>query len=278
MVKLIAETGASHRQSYARSMALIHASYKAGADAVKFSAFRPYEMTLDKDESPFVIESGPWEGLTLYSLYQQSALCYDWIPDLKRATESCGMEFILSVYHPDTAALLNDWGIRTVKIASFESAYTELLEAVADSRATEVILSTGGACEEDVERAVKIFSRKKLTLLHCVSAYPSDDADMNLCMIAAMRERFGLPVGLSDHSTGLTAPVSAVAMAATVIEKHIKLDDEGLDAAFAVFPDIFAAMVAACRQAVAMIGTPCYTSKKSYHRDMIEGQMLRKVW
>lgn len=274
--RIICETGASHRQSYARCIALIDAARKVGADAVKFSLFKPHEMTMKSEDPPFLIQNGPWTG-SLYNLYEKSSLCYDWIPDLKTAAKACNLDFIVSVYHPDTVPLLDRLCIREVKIASFEITYLDLLGEISKSNVKKVILSTGGADLDEIATAVEMLSNKDLTLLYCVSSYPAKEDDMNLLTMKDLM-RFDCPVGLSDHSTGLTAPVAATVMGASVIEKHIKLDDDGLDSSFAVFPDRFAAMVVACRQAKKMLGKVDYPGKKTYHRAEIDGVMLRKVW
>lgn len=279
MAKIICETGASHQRSYSRSVALINVARMAGADAVKFSAFKPDEMTANSKDDPFVIKDDPWQGKSLYELYEQSALSYEFISDLRATTVAAGMEFVLSVYHPNTVPLLKDWGVHTVKIASFENTYIDLLEAIsAQKHIKHVILSAGGATVEEIETALSILDNLNVTLLHCVSSYPTDPEDMNLLTMLDMKDRFNVPVGLSDHSMGFTAAVAATAMGGEVIEKHIKLDDEGLDSSFAVFPDRFACMVAACREVEKVLGEASYPGVKSYHRCEIDGRFLRKVW
>lgn len=277
MIKIIAETGASHRKSYARCLALIDAARKAGADAVKFSLFKPEEMTIDSDE--YVITEGPWKGKRLYELYIESNLNYDWIGDLKNASEAAGLEFIVSIYHPNTIDLLKIYGCHTVKIASFELGYTELLEGIAaESHIKHIILSTGGATIEEIQQALIVLEGKKTTLLYCVSAYPALAENMNLLTMADMGRRFGTLVGLSDHTDGITASVTATAMGASIIEKHIKLDNEGLDSSFAIFPDRFSLMVAACKEAEKIVGKIEYSGKKNYHRKQVDGQMIRALW
>ena len=277
-LRIVAETGCAHGRSYAKCLAMIHHAHQIGADAVKFSVFRPSEMTVDSDEPPFVISQGPWAGKQLYELYEQSALRYEWIPDLKRAAQAVGLEFIVAVYHPNTVAYLEPWGIHTVKISSFELAYHELLEAIAqESCVKHVILSTGSAREIEIASALSILKDKQLTLLHCVSAYPAPPEQMNLETLVDLK-KFGVDVGLSDHTTGLTAPVMAVAMGASLIEKHIQLDSENLDSSFAVFPDRFKMMVEVCRQAEMMLGEVTYDKAKTYHRKKINGHYMRIVW
>jgi len=275
---IIAETGASHGHSYAKCLALIHAARLAGADAVKFSAFKADEMTADSQEPPFLIANGPWKGRSLYNLYKQSALPYEWLPDIKRAAQSAGLKFILSIYHPNTVPLLAELGVRTVKIASFELNFPDFLQAVAQSSVSNVIASTGSSTIPEIEQAVRILSNKHLTLLHCVSAYPALPEEMNLHTMIDMQIRFKVPVGLSDHTTGMNAPVCAGALGASVIEKHIKIDEDGLDSSFAILPDRFAGMVQVCRQAKTMLGKAVYDRPKAYHRKQIKDRMLRVVW
>ncbi len=270
-VYIIAETGASHRQSYARAMALIDAARQAGADGIKFSAFIPSEMTSGES----IIKKGPWKGRSLISLYEESFLSYDLIPDLKNAARAVGIDFILSIYHPNTIPIAIAWGCKTIKIASFEITYLGLLKAIArEPSFKNIILSTGCATEREIQTAVDIFIDKNLTLLHCTS-YEGDE--LNLRTLSDMNQ-FNRPTGLSDHSKGIMAPVIATSMGATVIEKHLKLDEDGLDASFAIFPDQLRRMVDVIRETESIMGKVDYSGKKSYHRDDVDGEMLRVVW
>lgn len=275
---IVAETGASHCHSYAKCLALICAAKDAGSDAVKFAVFTPDQMTVNSDLPPFIIADGPWKGRTLYSLYEESALPFDWIPNLKGAVETLGLEFILSIYHPDMIEHACSWGCKTIKISSFELAWPEFLSAIGQSSIEKIILSTGSAGKEEIERAVAALGGKDLTLLHCVSAYPAQAEDMNLNTMTDMALRFGCKVGLSDHSIGLTAPVAAVSLGAAMIEKHLRLDNKGLDSSFAVLPDAFYNMVCVCRQAKLSLGTARYDRPKTYHRKNVDGRMVRVVW
>ena len=188
------------------------------------------------------------------------------------------MNFILSIYHPDTVPLAVEWGCSIVKIASFELAWPELIETIARSRIKHVILSTGSATLDEIRATLNYLSDKQVTLLHCVSAYPTVPEDMNLATMINMKEQFNRPVGLSDHTTGLVAPAVATALGAMIIEKHIKLDDNGLDASFAVMPDQFRAMVEVCKQTKASIGEVKYDRPKTYHRRLVGNEMVRVVW
>ncbi len=277
-IKIIAETGAAHRKSYSRCLAMIDAARQCGADAIKFSAYKADEMTIDSNKEPFVIKSEPWKGMSLYSIYDSIAIPYHWLNDLKRATMAAGMEFILSVYHPNTVEILGQLGVKTVKIASFELNYTELLKSLAnDPKVYNILLSTGGATEKEIDKASDILKYKDLTLLHCISKYPAKPEEMNLVMLDNMK-KFGFKVGLSNHSRILTVPVMAVTMGATVLEQHLKLDDDNLDASFALFPDAFKAVVDVCRKTEAILGTVDYSQPKTFHRKEINGKWVRAVW
>lgn len=278
MVKIIAETGSAHCKSYARCIALINAARKAGADAIKFSAFKPEEMTLNSNEPPFFIDKGPWAGSSLYSLYEKIALPYEWLKDLKKASIAAGLEFILSIYHPNTIPLLRELGVRIIKISSFELNYIELLKELAkETYIKKIILSTGGGTEDEIKTAIEILKEKDITLLYCVSSYPCKEEELNLKTLEDMK-KFKVPVGFSNHYPFLSSAVIAVALGATVIESHIKLDNENPDASFSMFPDKFAAMIDACRHTEIKLGEVNYNLPKTYHRKEIEGQMLRVVW
>jgi len=166
-------------------------------------------------------------------------------------------------------------GIKTYKVASFEINYENLIKTL-DKTDKPVIVSCGSASYKKIEAVVRIM-RRNLTLLKCTSQYPAPLDNMNLLTIPDMREKFGVPVGLSDHTLGIVAPVVAVGLGATVIEKHISVDGKGLDGGFAILPDRFATMVQSIRAAEKALGKVEYGGKKSYHRKLIDNQFVRTV-
>jgi len=273
--KIIAEMGASHQQSFQKALAIIWAAADVGANAVKVQMFTPDDMTLPKDDEKFKIKKGLWQGRILYELYEKACMPYDWIPRLKEHTEARGMDFIVTVYHPRTVAIAEEMGIKTYKVASFEINYENLIKKL-DKTDKPVIVSCGSASYKEIEAVVRIM-RRNLTLLKCTSQYPAPLDNMNLLTIPDMRGKFGVPVGLSDHTLGIVAPVIAVGLGATVIEKHISVDGKGLDGGFAILPDRFATMVQSIRAAEKALGKVEYGGKKSYHREMIDSNFVRTV-
>jgi sialic acid synthase SpsE len=250
---------------------MIHAAAACGIDAVKVSLFTPEMMCPDSDAPEFQITEGLWKGQTLYELYRKAALPVEWIPKLKDLAESLGLGFVCGVYHPEGVTLGEAFGIERYKIASFEAGWKELLEAV-DRTGRPVIMSTGIATLEELEVGVRLF-RGRLTLLRCVSQYPAPIENFHLLTIPDLIRRFPTcKIGLSDHSLSRTVLVAAVALGAVVIERHIRIDEEGLDYAFSATPAELVEMIKAVRQAEASLGHISYepTSTK-YKRRFMEG-------
>jgi sialic acid synthase SpsE len=274
-VEIVAEMGASHEQSYQKAAGIVYAAKKCGADTVKVSMFRPDDMTLDRNEKPFLIEKGLWKGQSLYELYRRTSMPFEWIPKLKTLADSLGIKFIVSVYHPRTVELAEKMGIERFKVSSFEINFTELIKKL-DKTDKPVIVSTGSASYKEIEAAVKIL-RRNLTLLKCTSQYPAPIESMNLKSMPAMGHTFRVPCGLSDHTQGLIAPVVATALGAVMLEKHIALTDKSLDAGFALNPHQFRTMVQLVRAAEDSLGEIDYGGEKSFHRELVEGQFVRTV-
>lgn len=267
--------GAEHQQSFQKALMIIWAAAEAGADAVKVQMFTPDDMTLPKADKRFKVTKGLWQGHTLYELYEKACMPYDWIPRLKEHTEAKGMEFIVTIFHPRTVPIAEEMGIKTYKVASFEINYENLILAL-DKTDKSVIVSTGSATYKEIEAVVKVL-RRNLTLLKCTSEYPAPIESMNLKTIPALEHCFKVPAGLSDHTTGIVAPVVAVTLGATIVEKHITIDGKGLDSGFAILPDRFAAMVEAIRAAEKSLGQIEWGGERSYHRQLIDGEMQRVV-
>ncbi len=272
-VFIVAEMGSNHCQSFQKAIALLYVAKESGADAVKVQLFEA-DFMADKNDKP--IESGLWEGHTLHDLYLKTSLPLQWILKLKKIAEQAGLVFFTSVYYPEAVPLAEQFDNPIYKISSFEIDYTDLLEAVAKTNKT-VILSTGSADLSEIYNAVKIIRKyhNNLAILRCVSEYPTPLEMMNLHTILDMRKRFQCPIGLSDHSSGMVAPVTAVALGARIIEKHLKVDDEGFDAEFSLNPEQFATMVKTIRATETALGKVDYGGVKRYRRKLINGRMLR---
>ncbi|MCJ7482663.1 MAG: N-acetylneuraminate synthase family protein [Thermodesulfovibrionales bacterium] len=275
MVKIIAEMSASHQQSFQKALAIVWAAAEAGADALKVQMFTPDDMTVNSNDKMYRIGTGQWSGMTLYELYQKACMPYDWIPAIKDHAESRGMEFIATVYHPRTVPIAVEMGIKSLKISSFEINFEKLLISV-DKTNLPVIVSTGSATEKEISYVVNLL-RRNLTLLKCTSQYPAPAESLNIRTIPDMCERWGVPVGLSDHSLGMIGAISAVSSGASAIEKHITIDGKGLDKDFAILPDRFNMMVQLVRETEKALGEVEYGGKKTYHRELVGGQMQRTV-
>ena len=276
-VQIIAEIGANHDRSLDKVRQMIREAAHAGADAVKVQLYTPDQMTIPSHAEEFLIREGLWAGTTLYDLYEKAAMPHEWCPELMQLSDSLGLGFIASVFHPDMIPVAESYGIGMYKVSSFEIGYKNLLEALA-SVGKPVILSTGTATLDEIGAAVSYFAGKKLALLKCTSQYPADPSAMNLVTIPDMRRRFLCPVGLSDHTTGTLCPVVAVSLGASLIEKHFKIDDNGFDVAFSLDPQQFTLMVQAVRQAEASLGRVDYTpSTAKYKRKEVAGRWVRTV-
>ena len=284
---IVAEMSANHGRSFDRAIRIIEAAANAGADAVKVQAFSPEEMSID--------HTAKWGEWTLPALYREAALPYEWLPELKAATENHGLVFFASVFSPSGVDMVESLiDPPCYKVASFEITDEPLLKAVA-ATGKPVILSTGMATNKEIRAAIDVLSgpcgdqirilearyerlcmeeellmklkrnQLHIALLHCVSAYPAPVDRMWLRAIPAMQEKYGVPVGLSDHSRFATACISAVALGAAIMELHAKADDAPtLDAAFSYNPNGLATTITLMREAYQAIGGDFGSSGRPY--------------
>jgi len=260
---LIAEMSANHNGRIERAIEIIRAAGDAGADAVKVQTYTADTLTIDCDNRYFQLgDHALWGGKTLYQLYREAAMPWDWHPRLLAEAERAGLTLFSTPYDETAVDYLEGLGVPAYKIASFELVDTPLLEKVA-ATGKPIILSTGMAAREEVETAVQTLRRGgagDLALLRCVSAYPADPAEMHLRTIPAMAEEFGAVAGLSDHTMGSAVAVAAVALGASLIEKHLTLSraEGGPDAAFSTEPAELRALVDAVRTAEKALGKVRY--------------------
>jgi len=251
-VYVIAEVSANHGQDYETAVRLVRGAKDAGADAVKLQTYTPDTITIDSDAPAFRNGTGSlWAGRTLYDLYQEAYTPWEWQPRLKALADDLGIQCFSSPFDPTAVDFLLAMGVPAFKVASFELVDLPLIRRMAQT-GKPMIISTGMATEAEVDEAVtaaRDAGASQIALLKCTSAYPSPPESVNLLEIPAMRERWGVPVGLSDHTIGETAAVGAVALGACIVEKHIvgSHADHTADAAFSLDLDEFAAMVRAIR-------------------------------
>lgn len=271
---IIAEISANHNQSYEVAKEMVKAAFEAGANAVKLQTYTPQTMTLDVKNKYFMIDKGTiWDGKNLYDLYKEAYTPWEWQPKLKAYADELGITLFSSPFDKTSVDFLEEMGVSAYKIASFEITDLPLIEYVAKKQ-KPIIISTGIATIGDIQEAVEICKKvgnEQIILLQCTSAYPAPLEDANLLTIPNLAETFGVTVGFSDHTLGITAPVTAVALGARVIEKHFILDRAmgGVDSEFSLNVDEFMEMVKAIRDTEKLLGKVSYemTPKKLKSRE-----------
>lgn len=262
-VFIIAEISANHQQNLEVAIETIRAAKRTGADAVKLQTYTPDTMTLDSDKNDFLIQQGTiWDGQKLYDLYQEAYTPWEWHAQLFAVAKEEGLICFSSPFDKTAVDLLESLDCPIYKIASFEITDIPLIEYTA-GKGKPMILSTGIAEREDIERAIaacRKMGNNDITLLKCTSSYPAPIAEANMHLMQQFSTDFGVKIGLSDHTLGITLPIVSVALGATVIEKHFILDRAmgGPDATFSLDVTEFTAMVNAVRDAEKSLGTATY--------------------
>lgn len=260
---IIAELSANHMNDFDIAVKTIEAMAESGADAVKFQTFTPDTITIDCDTECFQIKQGTvWDGQVLHDLYEDAYMPWDWQPKLKKIAEDLGLIVFSSPFDKTSVDFLEDMDVPAYKIASFEITDIPLIEYVA-SKGKPIIISTGIASLEDIELAVKTCldeGNDKIALLKCTSSYPAPFEEINLNTIPDIENKFGVVVGLSDHTLGGEVSTAAVALGAKIIEKHFILDRnmEGPDSDFSMEPDEFKQMVDSIRNIEKALGAVSY--------------------
>jgi len=270
---IIAEMSGNHNQSLKRALEIVEAVSKSGAHGLKIQTYTPDTMTIDLDEREFHISdpNSLWAGTSLYKLYGEAYTPWEWHkPIFDRAIELGIIPF--STPFDETAVdFLESLNVPCYKIASFENTDLHLIRRVA-STGKPLIISTGMATVAELDetvRAAREAGCKELVLLKCTSTYPATAEDTNILTIPHLRELFGCEVGLSDHTMGVGVSVAAVALGATVIEKHFTLSraDGGVDSAFSMEPVEMAQLLVETQRAWQALGQVSYgateTEKKS---------------
>lgn len=264
---VIAELSANHNGLLENALRIIEEAKKAGADAVKLQTYRPDTITLDCDSEDFQIHGGLWDGRTLYELYQEAHMPWDWHKPLFDHARKLGITIFSSPFDPTAVDLLEDLNTPAYKIASFEAVDLPLIKYVA-STGKPMVISTGMADAVEILEAIdaaRAGGCKELAILHCVSGYPAPATDYNLRTLPDMIQRFGLVTGLSDHTLDNTTAITSVALGASIIEKHLTLDRNsgGPDDCFSLEPAEFAALCRDSKTAWAALGRVDYGRKSS---------------
>jgi len=261
---MIAEMSGNHNRSLDTALAIIDAAAASGADAVKIQTYTPDTLTLDVRSGDFLIEdpNSLWFGRTLYDLYGEAHTPWTWHEAIfKRAAER-GILCFSTPFDDTSVDFLEQLGVPAYKIASFENNHLPLLKKVA-ATGKPVIVSTGISTLTDLSLAYDTLEANgcnELVLLKCTSTYPALPSNSNLKTIPHLREMFNCQVGLSDHTLGIGVAVAAIALGATVIEKHFTLDrsEGGVDSAFSLEPKEFEMLVEECNRAFLSLGSVKY--------------------
>lgn len=248
---IVAEMSANHNQDFDQAVRIIEAAKEAGADAIKLQTYRPDTITIDESNEYFQIRGTVWQGEKLYDLYAKAYTPWEWQPKLKAIANKLGLDFFSTPFDTTAVDFLEKMEVPAYKIASFELIDLPLLRKVART-GKPIIMSTGMGSLAEIEEAVVTIreaGNKDIALLKCTSAYPAHPKEMNLRTIPHLREAFRVPVGLSDHTLNIAIPVAAVALSASLVEKHLTLsrDIATPDSAFSLEPKEFNEMVEAIR-------------------------------
>jgi N-acetylneuraminate synthase len=260
---VVAELSGNHNQQFEEAVKLIHAAKDAGADAIKLQTYTADTLTIRSDRECFRVGGGTlWDGRTLYDLYLEAYTPWEWQPQLKALANQLGMDLFSTAFDDSAVDFLEQMKVPVHKIASFELVDIGLIRKMA-ATGKPLILSTGMATFAEIEEAVQAArgaGAREIALLKCTSAYPSPPEEMNLKTIPHLAATFHVPVGLSDHTMGISVPVAAVALGACIVEKHFTLSRAvpGPDSAFSLEPQEFKAMVEAVRTAEKALGQVRY--------------------
>jgi len=256
---VVAELSANHNGNLERALASVRAAADSGVDAVKLQTFRPDTITIRSDRPEFIVPGqGPWAGRTLYDLYEEAHLPWEWHAPLFQEASRCGIIAFSTPFDHSAVDLLESLDAPGYKIASLELIDDDLIRHVASLK-KPMIISTGMATLEEILHALTIAraaGAQDIVVLKCTSSYPAPDDSMHLVTLPALEAATGCLVGLSDHSMGTVASVVAVTLGACVIEKHFTLSraEGGVDSHFSLEPEELVQLVDQVRRTRQMLG------------------------
>ena len=259
---IVAELSANHGHKLELALESVRAAKEAGADAIKIQTYTADTLTINCDKPDFRLGKGLWEGEIYYTLYQKAYTPWEWHQAIYDEAKNQGIVCFSTPFDKTAVDFLEDLGNPITKIASFEITDVGLLEYAA-KKGKPMVISTGIATPDDIELAVKTCKdagNDDVTLLKCTSSYPAPIEAANLMTMVDMKQRYGVKVGLSDHTMGHDVAVAAVALGATMVEKHFIMDRSigGPDAAFSMEKEEFAEMVKSIRNVEKALGDVVY--------------------
>lgn len=266
-VYVIAEMSANHAGKLENALKIVREAARIGADCLKIQTYTADSITINSHNKYFQIHGGLWDGYYLYDLYKEAGTPYEWHKAIKEECEKYGIDFLSTPFDKNAVDFLEELGVEAYKIASFEIVDIPLIEYAA-SKGKPMIISCGMATKEEIQDAVdacKKVGNNNIVLLKCCSDYPANWPDMHIANIRDMKDTFGIPVGLSDHSMGTLASVIAISNGACVIEKHICLSRKikNPDSGFSMEVEEFEQLVKDCKAVNTIIGVIKYGPSKN---------------
>lgn len=255
---VIAEMSGNHQGSLDKALELLSKCASAGANAFKLQTYSADSLTINSNRSEYVVTDGPWKGRTLYDVYSQGQTPREWVGPLVEAGRDLGISVFSSPFSPDDVEFLEKFDVPAYKVASFEINYQQLFTRIAQT-GKPVIFSTGLASLIEIEETFNLLKTLRIqdfAILKCTTSYPAQFEDLNLKTIEYLSEKYQVPIGFSDHSEGDVASITAVALGATIIEKHVKLDgdDTSVDSTFSLPVSQLANFVKKCQGAKQSLG------------------------
>lgn len=223
---IVAEMSANHNGNINNAYKIIDMAKNSGADAIKLQTYSPETLTIDSNLPEFLIKDGLWSGQSLYELYKNAFMPWDWHQPLFEYAKNKNITIFSSPFDRTAVDLLEDLNSPAYKIASFELIDLPLIKYVAQT-GKPMIMSTGMANDQEIEEAIQIARDggcNDIAILYCVSAYPASPSDFNLRTIVDMRKRYGIVTGLSDHTVDNITAITSIGLGASIIEKHVTLD------------------------------------------------------
>lgn len=280
---IIAEMSGNHNQSLERALKIVEAAAAAGAHALKLQTYTADTMTLDIEEGDFFISdpASLWKGSSLYQLYQQAHTPWEWHEPIFERCRQLGLICFSTPFDDSSVDFLESLNVPCYKIASFENTDLPLIRKVATT-GKPMIISTGMATIAELDETVRTAREagcNDIILLKCTSSYPSTPENSNIRTIPHLHELFDVQVGLSDHSMGCGVAVAAVALGATVIEKHFTLSraDGGVDSTFSLEPEEMRQLVVETERAWQSLGQVSYGPTEKEKKSLVFRRSLYVV-
>ena len=289
---IIAELSANHNGSLIKAKESILEAKRCGASAIKIQTYTADSMTIDCDLEDFKIKGGIWDGYNLYQLYEEASTPYEWHNELFRFAKENEITLFSTPFDESAVDFLNDLGAPAFKIASFELLDLPLIKYAA-SKGKPLLLSTGMGSLDEITDAVNAAYEggcKQILLFHCISSYPTPTQESNIRMISFLKDKFGVEVGLSDHTLTNTAAMAALTLGASAFEKHFTLSrlDKGPDSQFSIEPNEFKDLVESANECWQGVGKLSFKRSKLeqnsmvfrrslyFVKDLSEGQIITK--